>query len=163
MKKFFKFEDPFRWLLIMWALFIVFASLTTCKSATVRTPEKQVEENRAAIELNDEASDVVKNSDLPKEDKKKIFSALATSEKVIQDSTETINDCIEFKSQALAKNHAYQETIKKQGRWIFYLILIIIALCLPWVYKFVIKLNPTWNMLDQIKKELQNAKSKVEK
>jgi len=160
MKKFFRFETPYAWLLIMLSVFLIFAGMT-CKSAEVRTPEKQAEENNAAIELNNEASDVVKNSDLTQEDKQKIFSALGTSGKIIQESTETINDCIEFKSQALAKNHAYQETIKKQGKTIFVLILIIIALCLPWVYKLIIKINPTWNMLDQIKKELQNAKSKL--
>jgi len=157
MKKFLKFEDSFSWLLIMWILFIIFASLTTCKSATVRTPEKQVEENNAAIELNDEASEVVKNSDLPKKDKRKIFSALATSEKVINQSTETINDCIKFKSQAIAKNHAYQETIKKQGRGIFYLILIIIALCLPWIYKLIIKINPSLNLANKMNELIQKA------
>lgn len=162
MRKFLRFEDSFSWLMIMWVLFIIFASLTTCKSVEVRTPEEQVEENQAAIELNDEASEVVKKSDLSKEDKQKIFSTLATSEKVINQSTETINECIEFKSQALSKNHAYQETIRKQGKTIFTLILIIIALCLPWVHRLIIKINPTWNMLDQIKKEIQNARSKLD-
>ena len=132
----------------------------TCKSAQTRIPEKQVEENNAAIELNNEASDLIKKSDLPQEDKQKIFSALATSGKVINESTETINDCIEFKSQALAKNHAYQETIKKQNKTIFYMILIIIFLCLPWIWKLIIKLNPSLNLLEQIKKEIGNLKIK---
>ena len=139
---------------------IILISNLTCKSAQTRTPEKQVEENQAAIELNNEASEVIKNSDLPKEDKQKIFSALATSGKVINQSTETINDCIEFKSQALAKNNAYQETIKKQNKTIFYMILIIIFLCLPWIWKLIIKLNPSLNLLEQIKKEIGNLKIK---
>lgn len=160
MKKFLKCEDPFIWLLLFIAIFLIFASLT-CKSFPTKSDQKQLEKNSEAITLNEEAEDVVKKSDLPQEEKQKIFQALGTNKSAIIESTETIQDCIEFKSQAIAKNHKYQETIKKQSKIIFWLCVPYVILILYFLFKILYRLTPAGAAINQLTNEIKSIKDKL--
>lgn len=155
-----KFETSFAWLLVMLSVFLIFAGMT-CKSAQINSEQKQLEKNSEAITLNEEAEDVVKKSDLPQEEKQKLFQALGTNKTAIIESTETINECIEFKSQAIAKNHEFQATIKKQGLWIFWLCVPYVILILYFVFKILYRLTPMGAAIAQLRAEIKAAREKI--
>lgn len=157
-----KFDNTLKWLLIMLSAFLIFA-MVTCKSLPEKSEEKQLEKNSEAIILNDEAEKVVKDSDLPQEEKQKIFQALGTNKSAIIESNETIQDCIEFKSQALAKNAAYQSTIKKQNKFIFWLCVPYAVLILYFVFKLVYRFTPAGAAINQLTNEIKTIKDKIAK
>ena len=152
--------DEFNWLLFLITLFVLFASFT-CKSAQPKTESKQLEKNSEAITLNDEAEDVIKNSDLPQEDKQKIFSALGTNRSAIIESSETIAECIEFKSQAVARNAAFQATIKKQGKIIFGLCVPYAIIILYYLFKILYRFTPAGAAVNQLTSEIKSIKEKI--
>lgn len=160
MRKILKFETPYFWLLVFISGFVLFASLT-CKSAQTRSEQKQLEKNSEAITLNEEAEKVVKDSDLPQEEKQKLFQALGTNKSAIIESNETIQDCIEFKSQALAKNAAYQRTIKSQGKFIFWLCVPYAILILYFAFKILYRFTPAGAAINQLTNEIKMIKDKL--
>lgn len=143
-------------------IFIITAGfILTCSSIQKKSETKQVEENRESIALIEDARNLIKNSELPEDEKKQIFETFAKSQNSIINSTETIKDCIEFKSQALAKNYAYQQTIKKQKKWIFYLCIPYALIILFYVFKIIYRFTPAGAAINQLTSEIKSIKNKL--
>ena len=170
MKKFFKCEDTFIWLLLFIAIFLIFASLT-CKSVQTKSSDEQIEKNNTAIELNKNAVDAVEKSDLTKDEKQEIKSALWNSSGTISESSAKIKQLedeakkeFEIKSRLIAENENFKASIKPLKESIFKLIIVIIILSaiiilfliIPFVRKILYKLSPAGKVLEETKKEIED-------
>lgn len=153
-------------LIILLSLFIL-----TCKTVQIKSPEKQIEKNNAAIELNKNAVDAVEKSDLTKQEKQEIKSALWNSSGTISESSAKIKQLedeakkeLEIKSKLISENDNYKLSIKPLKDLIFKLIttiiilsvIILLFLIIPFVRKILYKLSPAGKVLEEAKKEIEN-------
>lgn len=172
MKKFIKFETPFAWLIVMLPVFLLFAMMTCC-SAQKKDAVKQLDENRAAVELNNEATDIIKHSNLPTDEKQKTLAALRTSTGVIFKSSETIEQCIEKKSKIKLQADKSLLKIKDQEKIIWQLIstiiilsvIIIIFIIIPMIKSLIYRYSAAGRAAKQIelelKQQIQEVKDKI--
>jgi len=73
-------------------LFLIAVFIFTCSTPQKRDSKKQITENETALALSEDAKKVLDNSDLPKEEKSKIYAALGSGKSAIINSTETIKN-----------------------------------------------------------------------
>lgn len=170
-KKFFRFEAPFAWLIVMLSVFLIFAGMT-CKSIEVKSSDEQLQKNNAAIELNKNAVDAVDKSDLTKDEKQEIKSALWNSSGTISESSAKIKQLeeeakkeFEIKSRLIAENTTIKPLKVLISRLILTIIIlsaiIILFLIVPFVRKILYKLSPAGKVLEEAKKEIEDEIKKV--
>jgi len=108
-------------------LVLICGVLPTCQTIQKKEPSKQIEENRIALELLDDAKNILKNEQpenrLTNEDKTKIYAAIGHSETAIIESNETLKECITDKEKNKIQINLLSQAKIKQAKYLFYFIL----------------------------------------
>lgn len=131
---------------------IICALISSCCTAQKKDMDKQLDNNKAALILSDEAKNIVKESELSKEDKSKIYAALGSGQSAIIGSSAIIAGIKELNNKLIAENTNAKDKIKFQAKIIWYEIGIIVLLLLPWVIKIIKYFNPAWRIKDELAK-----------
>jgi len=122
------------------ALFVFIVLYSSCRTIPHKTPEKQLDENHETLEQIDEAVELVKASDLPQEDKAKIYATLGSSKTSIISSDDTLTTELEIKNTLIFENKQLKKVDTLQRKIIFgfiveniAILMIVVLLITRWV------------------------------